>query len=303
MSETVGVLLMSYGTPSGPDEVEAYYTHIRRGRPPTEEQLADLRRRYDAIGGISPLSARTRAQAAGVQAALERDEPGHYHVVVGSKHAAPFIEDAVEELVAAGIQRAVGMVLAPHDSEMSVGEYLTRVTAAAGEKVAFSFVRSWHLEPELIDLLSERVDAALAKVDEKPIEVLFTAHSLPARILETNDPYPAQVHATGEAVAVRCGVEDWGVCWQSAGRTPEPWLGPDLLKVVETLAGDGVRSVVVCPVGFTSDHLEVLYDVDIEARRVAESAGLVLVRTASLNDDPRFCALLARLVRQAAASP
>jgi len=297
-----GVLLMSYGTPSRPEEVEAYYTHIRRGRPPTEEQLADLQRRYDAIGGLSPLTERTRSQAAGVQAALDADAPGKYRVVVGSKHAAPFIEDAVADLVESGVGRAVGMVLAPHDSELSVGEYAERAGKAAGEELDLRFVRSWHLEPELIELLADRVRVALDGLSS-PTEVLFTAHSLPARILESGDPYPEQVAATGRAVAAAVGLSGLGVqsrtAWQSAGRTPDPWLGPDIGEVIRSLADSDARSVLVCPVGFTSDHLEVLYDVDVDALRVANEVGLQLARTASLNDDPKFCALLARLARTA----
>jgi ferrochelatase len=293
-----GVLLMSYGTPGRAEEVEAYYTHIRRGRPPTDEQLADLQRRYEAIGGLSPLTERTRAQAAGVQSALDVTAPDTYRVVVGSKHAAPFIEDAVADLVQAGVTRAVGIVLAPHDSELSVGEYAERAGKAAGGDVDLRFVRSWHLEPELIELLADRVRVALEGLSS-PTEVLFTAHSLPARIVESGDPYPGQVAATGEAVAAAVALDRWRVAWQSAGRTPEPWIGPDILEVIRSLAGSDARSVLVCPVGFTSDHLEVLYDVDIEAARVAGEVGLRLGRTASLNDDPKFCALLARLARTA----
>ncbi len=295
-----GILLMSYGTPSRSEDIEEYYTHIRRGRPPTEEQVADLRRRYDAIGGLSPLTERTRAQAAGVQAALDAEAPDQYRVVVGSKHAAPFIEDAVADLIASGVTRAVGMVLAPHDSELSVGEYAERAGKAAGGELDLRFVRSWHLEPELIELLAQRVRAALDGISS-PTEVLFTAHSLPARILESGDPYPEQVAATGEAVASAVGLDRWRVAWQSAGRTPEPWIGPDILDVIRSLAAADARSVLVCPVGFTSDHLEVLYDVDIEAARVAGEVRLQLARTASLNDDPAFCALLARLARTALA--
>jgi ferrochelatase len=278
---TVGVLVMAYGTPASPDDVEAYYTDIRRGRPPTPEQLADLQRRYDAIGGISPLLERTRAQVAGLQAALG----GGYRVALGQKHAAPFIEDGRADLIALEVDRIVGLVLAPHYSALSIGQYEDRATPDV-------MIRSWHLEDGLVDLLADRVrDAGV----DAETEVLFTAHSLPARVIEMGDPYPDQLRETAEAVAARAGVPRWRIAWQSAGRTPEPWLGPDILEVIPTL--DASR-VVVCPVGFTSDHLEVLYDIDIDARRVAEDAGKTLVRTASLNDDPRFIAVLADVVRR-----
>lgn len=276
-----GVLVMAYGTPASPEDVEAYYTDIRRGRPPTPDQVAELRSRYEAIGGISPMLERTRAQVAALQGALG----GGYRVVLGQKHAAPFIEDGRADLEALSVDRIIGLVLAPHYSSMSVGQYEERARPDV-------MIRSWHLEPGLVELLAERVRDVGVDVDT---EVLFTAHSLPARILDTDDPYPEQLRETAEAVAARTGVAHWRVGWQSAGRTPEPWLGPDIGEVIPTL--DAAR-VVVCPVGFTSDHLEVLYDIDVVARGIAETAGKTLVRTASLNDDPRFIAVLADLVRR-----
>jgi ferrochelatase len=284
------VLLMAYGTPASPADIEAYYTHIRRGRPPTAEQVADLRRRYDAIGGVSPLLERTRAQVAAVQAELGDGFVG----ALGQKHAAPFIEDGLAGLVAAGVSSVVGVVLAPHYSALSVGEYHEKALAAVGGgDVEYRPVDSWHLEPGLIALLAERVGAVLSA----DAAVLFTAHSLPARVRELGDPYPAQVAETAAAVAAAVGLDDgrWQVAWQSAGRTPEPWLGPDILEVI---AGLDAPAVVVCPVGFTSDHLEVLYDVDVEARRLAESRGMTLARTASLNQ--AVAPVLADVIRGAA---
>jgi protoporphyrin/coproporphyrin ferrochelatase len=305
MSEPVGVLLLSYGTPSRPEEIEAYYTHIRRGRAPTAEQVAELRARYDAIGGLSPLAERTRAQALGVQTALDAREPGRFRVVAAAKHAVPFIEHGVAWLAESGVRRAVALVLAPHYSALSVGEYFERVAAAADAAeppLDVTYVRDWHVEPELIELLAERVRGAMNRFPPGAVvETLVTAHSLPARVLETRDPYPDQVRQTGTALAAAAGLTRWRVTWQSPGRTPEPWLGPDLLEVLPTIAAEGVDGVLVCPVGFTSDHLEVLYDVDVQARAVAESAGLQLERTPSLNDDPRFSELLARLVLDAVA--
>lgn len=298
----VGVLLMAYGTPASPDDIEAYYTHIRRGRAPTPELLADLRRRYDAIGGTSPLAARTRAQADGVAHALGDG----FVVALGQKHAAPFVEDGLAELAAAGVAAIVGLVLAPHYSALSVGQYHERASAAAAAVGAsYIGIRSWHRHPLLVDLLAERVAAARQRLpiaEGHVVETLFTAHSLPERARTLDDPsYPAQLQQTAEAVAAVAGVHRWGIAWQSAGRTADPWIGPDILEVLRTLAAEGAEGVVVCPAGFVSDHLEVLFDVDVEAKGVAERVGVRLERTESFNDDPRFVALLAGLVRDVAA--
>jgi len=295
---TTAVLLMSYGSPEREGEVDAYYTHIRRGRPPTPEQLADLQRRYDAIGGLSPLAERTRSQAAGVQAALDAIDPTEFRVFTASKHAAPFLEEGVRAVAAAGITEMVAMVLAPHYSALSVGEYLGRVEeTAAGLGMTVHPVRSWHLEPGLVELLAARLEDAVRStgISAAATQVLVTAHSLPRRILEAGDPYPDQLRETAEAVTAAAGVSRWRVGWQSAGRTPEPWLGPDVLESIETAAAEGARAVVICPAGFTSDHLEVLYDLDIEARAEADRLGLAFARTESLNDDPAFCHMVAQV--------
>ena len=299
---TTAVLLMSYGSPASPDQLEAYYTDIRRGRPPSAGQLADLRRRYDAIGGLSPLAQKTRAQAVGVQRALDEAEPGRFRVLCGAKHASPSIEDGVRAAGAAGLAELVAVVLAPHYSALSVGEYLERARAEGSRAgVAVTEIRSWHLEPGLVDALAHRLRAALAEAGTLPAEteVLVTAHSLPARVLEMGDPYPDQLRETAEAVTGAAGVTRWRVAWQSAGRTPEPWLGPDVLKAISDAAHAGARGVVVCPAGFTSDHLEVLYDLDVEARAAATGHGLRFARTASLNDDPELCRTLAGVIVRA----
>ena len=294
---TRGVLLMAYGTPEREGDLEAYYTDIRRGRPPTPEQLADLRRRYGAIGGLSPLAARTRAQAAGLQAELDqRAGVGAWRVELGLKHASPSIEAGVEALASAGVEDFVSLVLAPHFSALSVGQYLERAADAAGH-LRVRDVTAWWDRPALVDLLAARVREATP--DGKRSELLVTAHSLPVRALSIDHPtYEEQLRATGELVAAAAGVEGgaWRIAWQSAGRTPEPWIGPDLLEVIRSLPDEGVEHVVVCPAGFTADHLEVLYDIDIEARCAAEEVGLTLSRTASLDDDPGFLSLLADLV-------
>ena len=298
----IGVLVMAYGSPASPAAVESYYTHVRRGRPPEPEQLTDLQRRYDAIGGVSPLAARTRAQVDALQDALG---PG-YVAVLGQKHAPPFIEDAVNGLADLGVRRIVGLVLAPHSSALSTGEYHGRAGGAAGAAgIAYSAVGRWHDHPRLVELLAERVLGAMYRLPEgSTVEVLVTAHSLPQRALELDDPsYPEQLRRTAQLVAARAGLgEAWRVAWQSAGRTADPWIGPDILEVIRTFPGEGITGVVVCPAGFVSDHLEVLYDVDIEARAVARQLGIALERTASLNDDPSFIALLADLARHTAAA-
>lgn len=294
MSNPTGVLVMAYGTPATPDDVEAYYTHVRRGRPPAPEQLADLRRRYDAIGGTSPLLARTREQAAGIQAALGDG----FLVELGMKHAAPFIEDGVAALVKVGVAGIVGLVLAPHYSVLSVGEYAERAAATAGGAgVDFTMVPSWHLAPGYLDLLAGFVRTEVERLAVDPVEVVFTAHSLPTRILDMGDPYPDQLAETAAAVAGRAGVDRWSVGWQSAGRTPEPWIGPDILAVLPALKEAGAAGVVVCAAGFVSDHLEVLYDLDVEARAAAEALGLAFARTPSPNADPGFCATVAGVIR------
>jgi len=285
---------MAYGTPASPDDIEGYYTHVRRGRPPTEEQLADLRRRYEAIGGTSPLLERTREQAAALQAALG-DE---FRVELGMKHAPPFVEDGVAALASAGITRVIGLVLAPHYSVLSVGEYAKRAEAAAGGAgVTLTMVSSWHLAPGYLDLLTGFVGDEVARLGVQPVEVVFTAHSLPTRILDMGDPYPGQLAETAAAVAAQAGIDRWSVGWQSAGRTPEPWIGPDLLAILPTLVEAGAAGVVVCAAGFVSDHLEVLYDLDVEARAAADGLGLAFTRTRSPNADPAFCATLADVVR------
>ncbi len=299
----IALLVMSYGAPNDPTEIEDYYTHVRRGRPPTPEALADLQRRYFAIGGVSPLAERTRDQAEGIGAALEHLQPGRWKVVVAAKHSFPFIEDGVSEVVALGIRHLVGLVMAPHYSALSVGEYVDRAsTAARMAWVETCFVESWNLLPGLVESLTERLREAIEGLPDDvrgATEVLVTAHSLPTRVVEMGDPYPDQLRQTAEAVCAMAGIDRWQVAWQSAGRTSEPWLGPDILDVLRTLAASGTRAVVVCPAGFTSDHLEVLYDVDIEAVRLAEALGLILVRTESLNADPKLMAALAELVIQA----
>lgn len=299
----IGLLLMAYGTPDGPEDVERYYTDIRRGRPPSPERLADLKARYEAIGNDFPLARITRAQAEGLERELNRRSGAErFRAYLGMKHSPPFVGDAVDAMAADGVERGVGLVLAPHYSRMSVGDYVKRATRAsrAGE-VELGFVESWWGEPAFLDLLAERVEGALGALgpDERAeAATVFTAHSLPEKIVATGDPYPDELRGTAEAVAERIGLERYTTAWQSEGRTGEPWLSPRLEEVLERLAAEGAPAVCVCACGFVADHLEVLYDIDIEARRLATELGIRLVRTEQMNDDPRFLAALANVVER-----
>ena len=262
------LVVMAYGTPASRDEVAAYYTDIRRGRPPSPGQLADLVARYDAIGGLSPLRAITEAQ----RDVLARHWDGP--VVLGYKHASPTIEEAVASVGA----DAAGLVLAPHYADASIGEYARRAGVPT--------LPEWHLLPEYVGFLA----AALARTDPAH-EVVFTAHSLP---IDAAGDYPRRLRETAAAVAEKAGLARWSTAWQSAGRTAAAWLGPDIREVVE---GTDAPGIVVCPCGFVADHLEVLYDLDVEAAAVARAAGREFARTPSLNADETVLAALARLVR------
>lgn len=301
MTKPLGLLLMSYGTPHNLDEVLPYYTHIRHGRAPSPEQLENLVSRYKAIGGVSPLTEITDKQATALAAALNDDGGRPISIYQGTKHTSPFIEDAVQQMRVDEIEEAVGIVLAPHFSAMSVGSYEREAKAKAasigGPKI--SMIQNWHLEPAFIDILASRVDEALAKCQSRDQAlVIFSAHSLPQRILNTNDPYVDQLHESGEAVTKKLGLAHVQFAWQSAGATAEPWLGPDILEVLRHLKASKYREVVSCSQGFVSDHLEVLYDIDIEAQQVANEVGIHLVRTRQMNDDPRFIEALRQTVRQ-----
>lgn len=290
---TVGVVVMAYGTPATPDDVEAYYTHIRRGRPPSAEQLATLTARYDALGGTSTLAARTGDQIAALTAALDARAPGRFTVALGQKHAAPFIEDGVAELADRGVDHVVGLVLAPHYSRASIGEYQARAGAAAADaRVGFTAIERWHDLPEYRTFLARAVTDALADLPPRT-EVVFTAHSLPERVLD-GDPYPDELAESAAAVATEAALPRWSIGWQSAGATPEPWRGPDILSVVRDVAADRrVDAVLVCPQGFVADHLEVAYDLDRETAALAADLNVGFARTRVLNDDRTVLAALA----------
>jgi len=305
-----GVLVMAHGTPDTPEEIEPFYTRIRRGRPPPPALLAELTGRYEAIGGTSPLTTRTVAQVAGLAAALDAARPGRFVVRLGTKYVHPTIEEAMVELADDGVDRVVGVVLTPHQSTMGSGEYFARAEAAAGTDsgLALTVIPSWYRAEPFAPILAARTRATLEGLDpvaRARTAVFFTAHSLPQRVVADGDPYPDQVAESGADIATLLGLDDdptivWGTAWQSAGRTADPWIGPDLLNEMERVAAEGVTAVVVCPVGFVSDHLEVLYDLDIEAQAKADALGIAFARTPSLNDDPAFLAMLADVVLTAA---
>jgi ferrochelatase len=282
---TPAVILMAYGSPSRPGDVRPYLEDIRGGRPVSDEAVEELAERYRRIGGGSPLDDVTEAQ----RAALER-ELG-VPVFVGMKHWQPRIAHAVESALAAGATRLVGLVLAPHYSRLSIGEYRERLEAAAAGRAELELVESWHDRPAFLDVLADRVRGTDAWV-------VFTAHSLPARVLDDGDPYKDQLLETSRLVAERAGLQDWSFAFQSASPTGEPWLGPDILDELSRLYDEGVRKVLVAPVGFVSDHLEILWDLDIEARERAAELGLQLDRIESLNDDPAFVRALAEIVEE-----
>ncbi len=282
---TDAVVLMAYGSPSRPEDVRPYLEDVRGGRPVSEEAVEELAERYRRIGGRSPLDDVTEAQ----RAALER-ELG-LPVFVGMKHWRPRIAEAVEAALAGGASRIVGLVLAPHYSRMSVGEYRERLEQAVAGRAELVLIESWHDFEPFVEVLADRVRGTDAWV-------IFTAHSLPQRILREGDPYREQLLETSALVAERAGLDRWSFAFQSASATGEPWLGPDVLQKLERLRGLGVERVLVAPVGFVSDHLEILWDLDIEARERAAELGLELERIESLNDDPAFVRALAGLVEE-----
>jgi ferrochelatase len=279
------VVLMAYGSPSRVEDVRPYLEDVRGGRPVSGEAVEELAERYRRIGGRSPLDDVTEAQ----RAALERELA--VPVFVGMKHWRPRIAEAVEAALAAGATRIVGLVLAPHYSRLSVGEYRERLEAELAGRAELVLVESWHDHPGFLDVVADRVRGTDAWV-------VFTAHSLPERILADGDPYRDQLLETSRLVAERAGLKDWSFAFQSASPTGEPWLGPDVLDELVRLREAGVRKVLVAPVGFVSDHLEILWDLDVEARERAAELGLELDRIESLNDDPAFVRTLAELVEE-----
>jgi protoporphyrin/coproporphyrin ferrochelatase len=285
----VGVLLMAHGTPSSLDEMPEYLTLVRGGRPPSAELVHEMRENYGAIGGRSPLTDITEAQAAALRVSLGPDIP----VAVGMRNWKPFIKDALAGLAAAGVTRVIGIPMAPQFSTLSVKKYIDAALAALPAGVQFEPVVSFHIHPLLIDAFTERVLAAQPRPDEL---VIFTAHALPVRVIESGDRYAEEVAATAAAVAQRAGIAAYARAFQSAGRTPEPWIGPELPQVIDDRSVN-IRRFLVVPIGFVCDHTEILFDIDVQAAQVAREFSTTLRRTESLNTSPLFISMLEDLVR------
>jgi ferrochelatase len=313
MTAPIGVLVMAYGTANGPEDLERYYTDIRGGRPPAPEHLEELKARYAAIGNRFPLLDITREQAASLERELNDGGGESFRAYLGMKHSPPFVAQAVEAMRAEGIERAVGIVMAPHWSGMSVETYVERVAEAAREGgPGFTFVRSYHDHPLFVELLASRVAHALGTLgpaEREGAAVIFSAHSLPVRTLEDGtqrckhcascEPscrYRDALQETADLVAKELDLAHHQIAWLSAGRTADPWWGPAIEDVLGELAEQGHPAVVVCSAGFVADHLEILYDLDVEARGIAEEAGMHFARTEMPNADLAFVKLLATVV-------
>ena len=280
------VVAMAYGSPDRPEDVPAYFADVRGGRPVSQERVDELVERYRRIG-FSPLNEVTERQ----RAALERELGLPVHV--GMKHWKPWIADAVEQALAGGAERLVGLVLAPHYSRISIGGYRDRLERALAGRAALRFIESWHAHEPFVEVVAGRVRGTDA-------HVVFSAHSLPERIIAEGDPYRDELLTTARLAAERAGIPDerWSFAFQSESPTGEPWLGPDILDHLGALAAAGVGKVLVAPIGFVADHLEILWDIDVEARERAAALGIELDRTESMNDDPAFISALADLVRK-----
>ncbi len=318
----IAVLLMAYGSPNSLDEIEPYYTDIRGGRKPSPENLRELIARYQRVGGSAvspnhetnpqhdvkrgenalrtPLLEITRDQARALQTQLGDG----FRVYVGMKHWHPFIAEAVEEIARDGLRRVLALALAPHYSRFSIDGYIQRVRDAIQKSNApleAAFVESWNDHPLFLRAVAEKMEAARRNFgvkDWNELEIIFSAHSLPERILQSNDPYPQELRESCEGVAALIGLNAWRFAYQSAGRTGEKWLGPDILETLDAMATEGHRRVLIAPIGFVADHLEILYDIDVECAERARALGIEMRRTDSLNATPTFIAGLAAIVRE-----
>jgi ferrochelatase len=295
-STPIGVLVLAYGTPEQLEDVEPYYTHIRGGRPPSPEALENLRERYRLVGGRTPLLDLSKGVAEGLQTRLDAEAPARYRVYLGMKHWHPYIGEVVPQIVADGVRELIAVVLAPHYSRYSLEGYRKYIVQALDEvepqqRFALHFVESWHEQPLFRQLIAERIERALAEFPAElrgEVRVVFSAHSLPEKIVAMGDPYPQQLRESAAGIAELLGLPQYGFCYQSAGMTGEPWLGPDILDYLETLRAEGVRAALSVPFGFVAEHLEVLWDIDTEAQQKAAELGMTLRRIRMPNADPEF---------------
>jgi len=322
--ETTGVLLMTYGSPESLEDFEAYFTDIRGGRKPPPELVEEIKDRYRLIGGKSPLLQITQDQARALQERLNAREAGnkeqaighrekapdsdadhgHFRVYIGMRHWHPYIKETFKKIRDEGVKRLVALALAPQYSRQSVGAYIQKVKEAEAEldgHIRISYVESWHTHPLFLEAIARHVKKALDRFPSAvrdQVRIIFTAHSLPERILAENDPYPHQLQQTVSGVVKLLGLVHWRFAYQSQGRTSEKWLGPRVEEVLEELSAKGHREVLLAPVGFVSDHVEILYDIDILFKNLAASKGIHLERMESLNTDPLFIEALASVVRE-----
>lgn len=298
----IGLLVMAYGTPYKEEDIEPYYTHIRHGRKPSEEALQDLTERYQAIGGISPLARITEEQANAITEKLnDMQDEYTFELFIGLRHIHPFIEDAVADMAKKGIEEAVTLVLAPHYSTFSVKTYNQRAEESAKPYgIKLHFVEEWYDAPGFIKFWANNIKETYAKMSEVEREkavLIVSAHSLPEKILQNNDPYPEQLAETAALIAKEAGITEYAVGWQSEGNTPDPWLGPDVQDLTRALHEEkGYETFVYTPVGFVSDHLEVLYDNDVECKEVCDEIGAAYYRPKMPNTDPVFIETLAKVV-------
>lgn len=294
------ILLMAYGSPGSLDDVPAYFRHIRGGREPSPEAVANLHARYAAVGGHTPLLEHSR------NTADELARGTGMPVYLGMKHWHPFIAEVVSTMLRDGVERIVAIPLAPHYSRISVGGYrdaIDRALATHGVEIPVLFVDRWHDAPEFLDMLSSLVREGLQQFgDGEPVHCVFSAHSLPERIRTWNDPYETELKQSAQAVAAQANLAQWSVAWQSAGSTGEPWIGPDILDHLQTLAADGVRRVLQVPIGFVSEHLEILWDIDVEAAEKASTLGIEFRRTALPNSSPALVHTLAAVAARRASA-
>lgn len=299
----MGLLVMAYGTPTKEEDIERYYTHIRHGRKPTPEMLEDLKNRYEAIGGISPLAKITLDQAEKLEQHLNTIQDDiEFKLYLGLKHIEPFIEDAVKAMHEDGIEEAVSIVLAPHFSTFSIKSYNGRAQEEAAKHGGPTIicVESWYQEPKFIQYWAKQVRDTydnMSEAERQQSMLIVSAHSLPARIIQMGDPYPKQLQETADLIAKAAGIEHYAVGWQSAGNTPEPWLGPDVQDLTaELFETDGYKAFVYTPVGFVADHLEVLYDNDTECKAVTDRVGASYYRPEMPNSKPEFIDAMATVI-------
>jgi ferrochelatase len=306
LKNPIGVLVMAYGGPNSLFEIPGYLADIRGGRPTPSSVLTEIRENYRQIGGRSPLLEISRRQIAALEGHFD---PSRFKFFLGMRHWSPWIEESVRDMLEQGITHAVSLVLTPHYSKMSIARYQAKIARGLElyrGQIAFAHVESYHTAPGLLQAFANRVAEGLASWppnERGNVHVVFSAHSLPVRILKMGDPYEEQLHETARLVAKKAGLENslWSWSYQSAGRSPEPWLGPQLPEHLRALASRGIRNVVSVPIGFVSDHVEILFDIDIQAQGVARELGIRLVRPPALNEDPLFIGALAEVIREKAA--